>query len=469
MESTDGASSPQQQGSVWQEPVEWQDLPLPEKSPVLNLHRMRRSMIPQGRTTVATMLQKAKLRNWFNNVACSNVCFDVKNRNIRSSRCSCLMQVAMAIEGDGIKAVVDYLYEFALLELEEQKGLLKEWIKYAESSAMMLKRADRRQVYMLPGQSFLICKDALCTLLGMGHEKWSNCLKLARLNLPPTHGLKGKSSNRRNIEMETVLATFFDKQLEMALPRATMIVRDFVRGEVQLELRDEDVELRELPSHFTKKGMFNQMVRELGWKYNYDKKGRIIERLAIEGMEQEEKVPSWFMFFNYWKKYYPKLVVAAAREDVYNQCFVYANQHKYFANRLKHKETQEEARQEIADDEVEDEDNIPPLDDNDEEDEDGLLKKMLDSETLVKKAARHVEMAQLQRAMYQRKKRESIETKQERPSERVVCYVATISKRVEEIGCCERSFVVVNPSRILRRILPFAACKSSIIYRSYRR
>jgi hypothetical protein len=60
----------------------------------------------------------------------------------------------------------------------------------------MLKRADRRRVFILPGSTFLICKDAMCKLLGMGHDKWSTCTKIAREDLPPSHGLKGQAGNR---------------------------------------------------------------------------------------------------------------------------------------------------------------------------------------------------------------------------------------------------------------------------------
>jgi hypothetical protein len=290
---------------------------------------------------------------------------------------------------------------------------------------MMLKRHDRKQIYMLPGSGLLICKDALCKILGMGHDKWSSCVLIAKLNLPPTHGLKGRASNRRNFELETLLSEFFDKQLELTLPRATMIVRDMVRGEVQVELRGDDDEIRELPSHFTKKGMFNQMVAELGWKYQYDAKGRIVKRLAIEGLEQHEQVPSWFMFFQYWKAHYPKLVVAAAREDVCNQCFVYANQHKYFSSR--NNKCQED-NSDIIEEEVLDDEDIPPMDD-DEEDEDGLLKKMLDSETLIKKAGRHVEMAQLQRAICTNGRREKRSTAYKRDPPTEYCAMLPTMRR----------------------------------------
>jgi hypothetical protein len=90
------------------------------------------------------------------------------------------MKAATSVDGEGITSIVDYLYEFALLELEEQRIILKEWIKYGEWAQMMLKRADRRRVYLLPGSGFLICKDALCKLLGMGHTAWTIITKTRR-------------------------------------------------------------------------------------------------------------------------------------------------------------------------------------------------------------------------------------------------------------------------------------------------
>jgi hypothetical protein len=410
----------------WEEPAEWQDYDAPDKSPVVYLHQNRKLYSPQKRTTAGTLYQKAQLRNWFNNIACTSGCIDNKNKG-RTNNCTCLMEAAGVLDGETVASVVDYLYEFGLLEREEQRTLLKEWIKYAEASQMLLKRADRKKVYMLPGATLLICKDALCRLLGMGHDAWTSCVKISRENLPPTHGLKGQAGNRRDFELEAILSAYFCKQSELALPRATMIVRDFVRGEVQLELRNEDVDVRELPSHFTRKGMYNQLVQELGWKFHYDKKGRIIRKEPIADTEQQ-KTPSWFMFYNFWKRNYPKLVVATAREDVCNQCFIYANQHKYYVQRVKSAAaTAALVAEELVEDDEENEDAAPP-DDEEDDDEDGL--RMLESETLVTKAARHVEMAQLQRSMYQRKKKEAIQTKHESPSNRVLCYVADYAQNM---------------------------------------
>jgi hypothetical protein len=398
---------------------DWEEPDRGNKSPVLYVHQHRRNLSPQNRQTCGVLHEKALIRTWFNTVASVTVCVDQKNQH-RASKCSCLMEAATYADGEGIASIVDYLYEFALLELEEQRIILKEWIKYSESAQMMLKRADRRRVYLLPGSAFLICKDALCKLLGMGHTAWTTITKIARENLPPSHGLKGQVGNRRDLQLEDTVSTFLSKLNELAIPRATMVIRQLVRGTVQTELRDDDDDIRELPSHFTRKGMFNQLLNELGWQYHYDAKGRITERVALPDIEQK-RTPSWFMFFRYWKKKYPKLVVATAREDICNQCFVYANQHKYFT-----------ARKDDAADEDEEQpldDQGPPEDDDDEDDEDGV-QKMLDGETLVRKAARHVEMAQLQRYMYQRKKKEAKDTMNEPPSNRVLTYVADYAQNM---------------------------------------
>jgi hypothetical protein len=73
------------------------------KSPIVYLHQNRRLLIPQQRTTGSTLQQKSRLRQWFNTVACSVPCVDIKNAG-RDCKCSCLMEAATYLDGEGVVA-----------------------------------------------------------------------------------------------------------------------------------------------------------------------------------------------------------------------------------------------------------------------------------------------------------------------------------------------------------------------------
>jgi hypothetical protein len=70
----------------------------------------------------------------------------------------------------------------------------------------------------------------------------------------------------------------------------------------------------------------------------------------------------------------------------------------------------------------------PP--DAEEINEDNEVATMLHGEELVKVAARHVEMAQQQRALYQQKRQQAIDTVDRSPAERVLCYVADYAQNM---------------------------------------
>ena len=68
--------------------------------------------------------------------------------------------------------------------------------------------------------------------------------------------------------------------------------------------------------------------------------------------------------------------------------------------------------------------------DDDEEEDTADMDDMLHGERLVLAAARHVEMAQRQRLLYQAKKKEAMDTCLLPPSERVLCFVADYAQNM---------------------------------------
>jgi hypothetical protein len=200
---------------------------------------------------------------------------------------------------------------------------------------------------------------------------------------------------------------------DFAGPRATRLIRDLVCEEVLLDLRNDDADILELPSNFTKRGLYNRYLQENGWVFKFDSKCRVIEKILLEeGLVQPV---SWPTFWNFWCKNYPKLVVPNAAEDICNECVRFANQHKFA---LMSKGKDEEGKS-----------NSDTEDDNQEEPNDDVAEqRMRDNEELILKAAAHVEMAQQQRLYFQQKRKEAIDTCNKRPSEWFFVLLATMRR-----------------------------------------
>jgi hypothetical protein len=113
------------------------------------------------------------------------------------------------------------------------------------------------------------------------------------------------------------------------------------------------------------------------------------------------------------------LIIAGSREDICNECYIYANRYKYLTRNKK----------EGADATNDDGEEPPPDDDN--EDDQQAEEAMVAAEKLVTDAARHVEMAQQQRSLYQEKKQEAKDTASLPPSQRVLCFVADYAQNMQ--------------------------------------
>jgi hypothetical protein len=82
-------------------------------------------------------------------------------------------------------------------------------------------------------------------------------------NLPPSHGLTGKAGNKVDDSMALLLSDYFNEILQLATPRATLVIRTVVREQVErTELCDNDEEIVELPLHMSKRSLYDRCQRD---------------------------------------------------------------------------------------------------------------------------------------------------------------------------------------------------------------
>jgi hypothetical protein len=198
-------------------PDEFEEAEQDGKSPVIGIHRIRLSLRRKPPGNVEVKFRKNLLRRFLLEAIDNDKdCVDIKK--VRPTNCSCIGDIHQMSEAEAV-GVINYLFGYALLPKSEQQTLVMEWIKYGENISNAYRRgeAEKKRKFLLPGCSHLICKDALCKMLGIGHDAWSTISKMVKNNEPPSHGLIGKASNRAEESTEMVLKEYFEELMTMAM------------------------------------------------------------------------------------------------------------------------------------------------------------------------------------------------------------------------------------------------------------
>jgi hypothetical protein len=200
------------------------------KSPLQAVHCMKECLAKEGPNSIKGKFRRNEVRRFLlAEINKDTECVAIKHVN-RPTNCRCISSITNVYEHEAVLAI-DNLYGYALLPKGEQQTLVKEWIKYAERISNAYSRADERKraSFLLPGTKYLICKDALCRLLGIGKASWATISKMAKNNMPSSHGLVGRAGHKQDDTMETLLNGYFKDLLPLATPRATLIIRSLVR------------------------------------------------------------------------------------------------------------------------------------------------------------------------------------------------------------------------------------------------
>lgn len=138
------------------------------------------------------------------------------------------------------------------------------------------------------------------------------------------HHLKGKTAAQANktikSELTAALHVYFAELEEMGSPRAIRVVRDKLGG---FGIRDDDVDIIELATSVSKCGLYKRFCNGRGWDPQTDSIGKM-EMVPMDGQDQQQ-VPSWPTFLDFWKVNYLKLIVPKARQVICGDCWMFAN------------------------------------------------------------------------------------------------------------------------------------------------
>ena len=319
-------------------------------------------------------------------------CKDV-NQTGRLTNCTCMHDLILPVD-----QVVIYMVRFSTMTKVERRKIIAEWIRYAD--AFQFRGGNRH--YLLPGSHYPICQHAMARLVGLKSYAWRGLCQKVRNGDDLNHGLFGKEGNKSDSQALELVDSFLFELQEQGQPRATRVVR-YLNKEKQYvqELRDENENVIDLPSHCTRLGLYKEFCRKHGWMYLYDPKNRILDKVPIEGAMQDPSdvndLPSIKTFVARWDDKFPHMRIQKAAADICDDCFRFANQVRYRQNL-----TGKEGREALLDagpyEETISADSI-----KDQEEE------IYQAESLIKLAAKHVDMQEKQRALFQKVKRHSFE------------------------------------------------------------
>jgi hypothetical protein len=335
----------------------------------------------------------AELRLFLTQLINKPFCLELNSQSM--TRCTCLSGLRHNGNADvDMSPTVDYLISFACRSRDDQQRIVMEWIKYSKLIGNGRPLEEKFHCFLLPGstESYMLCKNALAQMIGLGRRKWETINNMVSNNTMPTHGLKGRPSNNTNPELYQDLGLFFDQLKEHAAPRATRFIRQQT-GE--LDIRDDDVDLLELPTSMTKRSIFRRYVEDRGWMIKVDAKSRVVSKDPVEG-EDQYKILSWASFLEYWSSEFPKLVIQKASEDICGESYVYANRFKYASELATRRHLTE-----VANGLVNHESS------GSESDQSSQNERQEERDDIILKAAKHVAMAREQRQLVNRKVAES--------------------------------------------------------------
>ena len=260
-------------------------------------------------------------------------CYEARRKKF--TRCTCITKLEL-------EKTASMLWDFC----DEDKGMRET----ALIGLLRLKFKNRTYLQCGPDEDVLVkvCQQTMKNLFGQGHKKFQRILKAAQAGnlFNEKHGLIGNTNMKKmNTEMKEDLRNFFSMLRDNeAEPRATRVVRETTL----VALRDSEVDLVDLPSHYTKRHLYGRYCFERGYICKvrssgaYGKMSNFDPRpnyTTVDGVEQEDErwpigskpkdITSWWSFRQIWKKEFPNLKIRPPSMDICAECTIFVQRQKY--------------------------------------------------------------------------------------------------------------------------------------------
>lgn len=329
-------------------------------------------------------------------------------------------------DADIRSAVGNYLFHHGNKKQTDRSQTLVEWVRAARANGNNGK--NDKYTFPLPCHGEFdgdakkkiqshkpICLKALKKLFKLGRDAWLTISKRASNGgVVPPHGNKGKPNGRKRKPTDPViikLKAFMTRIERLGEPCATRLVREET-GETTV--RDDEDNAVYLPMVYGKRSTYKLYCYKQGWSIQTNKSGNYVNKRWIGSGPPQNNIVSYKAFHNYWHDEFPHMKTSSKREDICNDCYIYANRNRVnFAGDL-----EDDNLSAVSDDSEEYEcENagrfVDDLTGTDEALDDEEINPPVDINTVtfarLQDAARHVRSAKSQRAYLRTREAEAIE------------------------------------------------------------
>jgi hypothetical protein len=126
---------------------------------------------------------------------------------------------------------------------------------------------------------------------------WGTCQTATDANTDTVHGNTGKTNHTLGKEYHEALQLLFERMLELSSPRATLFIRRLTQQRTcDQAIRNDDVDLVELPTCLSKCTLYNRFCLDNWFEVTFDHVGHMQSMTEAPDSDPTfEKPPSWLL------------------------------------------------------------------------------------------------------------------------------------------------------------------------------
>jgi hypothetical protein len=251
----------------------------------------------------------------------------------------------------------------------------------------------------------------LQVLLNIGKRRYLNIRSAAKSSaVLPTHKGTGKANYnavKTNERKYLPLKHHFEYLQNLGEVRATRVVATLVDGMGGHVNRDDNIEVTYLPISMGYRPCYKRYMKSLGYDVRTTATGGLVVTAEAGKEADPGEYVSFPTYYSMWKRDFKNLKVSRPAEDICKDCYVFANRHRHLAHHrsvrgedVSDSDDGDSSSDDTNDAEVDERRTTPvDLDKADAASNEAQEEK----ELMLMQAAKHVEMARAQRALYQAK------------------------------------------------------------------
>jgi hypothetical protein len=167
----------------------------------------------------------------------------------------------------------DFLVNVRMMNKGQQETVVKEWILVRNATRGGASYSLRIGSDATMNYAFPVCRLTFLNLLHLGASRWETLNTTKLVPGPNSHGNEGNSArvtgSALGASRDSLMLYLKETGERHGEPHATR----FIRMKAGMELHEEEKGAVDLPSHITKRNLYELWVWSRGWRVTSDNKG----------------------------------------------------------------------------------------------------------------------------------------------------------------------------------------------------